>query len=81
MSGGRLCHDPKCAASYLHFSSDLWCITGSCVSMVLFAALSLHLQHRPYQDEAHNYLESLDYMSGCLAFALKSNMIGRVDLN
>jgi hypothetical protein len=52
-------------------------------SMVLVAALSLHLQHRPYQDEAHNYLESLG-LHICLLqllVTLMSNMIGRVDRN
>ena len=52
-------------------------------SMVLVAALSLHLQHRPYQDEAHNYLESLG-LHMCLLqllVTLMSNMIGRVDRN
>lgn len=52
-------------------------------SMVLIAALSMHLQHRPYQDEAHNYLESLG-LHMCLLqllVTLMSNMIGRVDRN
>ena len=52
-------------------------------SMVLIASLSLHLQHRPYQDEAHNFLESLG-LHVCLLqllVTLMSNMIGRVDRN
>ena len=36
--------------------------------MVLIAALSMHLQHRPYQDEAHNYQKVWGCMSACCSF-------------
>ena len=52
-------------------------------SMVLIVATSAHLQHRPYQDPAHNWLESVG-LHVCLLqllVALISNMIGRVDRN
>jgi hypothetical protein len=52
-------------------------------AMVLIAATSAHLQHRPYQDPAHNWLESLG-LHVCLLqllVTLMSNMIGRVDRN
>ena len=52
-------------------------------SMVLITSLSMHLQHRPYQDESHNYLESLG-LHICLLqllITLMSNMIGRVEVN
>ena len=48
-------------------------------SMVLIGATSAHLQHRPYQDPTHNWLESLG-LHVCLLqllVALMSNMIGR----
>ena len=74
-------HDQKVCV-LLHFSSD-YGASPQVLAMVLFAALSLHLQHRPYQDEAHNYLESLG-LHVCLLqllVTLMSNMIGRVDRN
>ena len=52
-------------------------------SMVLIVATSAHLQHRPYQDPAHNWLESVG-LHVCLLqllVALISNMIGRVNRN
>jgi hypothetical protein len=52
-------------------------------SMVLIVATSAHLQHRPYQDPAHNWLESVG-LHVCLLqllVALVSNMIGRVNRN
>ena len=52
-------------------------------SMVLIVATSAHLQHRPYQDLAHNWLESVG-LHVCLVqllVTLMSNMIGRVDRN
>ena len=52
-------------------------------SMVLIASMSAHLQHRPYQDDAHNFLESLG-LHICLLqllVTLMSNMIGRMDRN
>lgn len=50
-------------------------------SMVLSAALSVHLQHRPYMDAAHNRLESIG-LHVCLVqllVTLMSNMTGRVE--
>jgi hypothetical protein len=52
-------------------------------AIVLFLATSAHLQHRPYLDPAHNWLESLG-LHMCLLqllVTLLSNMIGRVDRN
>ena len=52
-------------------------------SMVLIMAMSAHLQHRPYQDPAHNWLENIG-LHVCLLqlmVTLMSNMIGRVDRN
>lgn len=52
-------------------------------SLVLIAAASAHLQHRPYQDPVHNWLESVS-LHVCLLqllVTLMSNMVGRVDRN
>ena len=49
-------------------------------SIVLIVATSAHLQHRPYVDEAHNWLESCG-LHACIAqllVTLISNMIGRI---
>ena len=49
-------------------------------SIVIIMAISAHLQHRPYLDEAHNWLESCG-LHACIAqllVTLISNMIGRI---
>jgi hypothetical protein len=52
-------------------------------SAILVLALSAHLQHRPYADDAHNFIESVG-LHACLMqllMSLLSNMIGQVGEN
>ena len=52
-------------------------------SLVLFIALSVHLQYQPYANADHNWIESVGLHASLLQLqvGLISNMIGRVDHN